>query len=234
MILNKMKTLVIIPARGGSKGIPGKNIKPLHGKPLIYYTIDAARCIVDDSHICVSTEDDHIIEVVEDYGLKVPFKRPANLATDTAGTYEVLLHALRHYEEKGENFDAVVLLQATSPFRTGKHVKEALSLYSDDIDMVVSVKETDSNPYYICFEEDRQGMLHVSKGDGHYTRRQDCPPVYEYNGAIYVINPESLKRMPLSEFSKRKKYLMDKVHSLDLDTMLDWQIAELMFNDLAL
>lgn len=229
-----MNTLVIIPARSGSKGIPGKNIKPLNGKPLIYYTIDAARSIVDDTHICVSTDDDSIIKTVENYGLRVPFKRPQNLATDTASTYDVLLHALHFYEEKGEHFDAVILLQATSPFRTGKHVKEALKLYSTDIDMVVSVKETDSNPYYVCFEEDSKGMLQISKGDGLYTRRQDCPHVYEYNGAIYIINPNSLKKEPLNKFSKRKKYVMDREHSLDLDTMLDWKIAEFIINDISL
>lgn len=226
-----MNALVIIPARGGSKGIPGKNIKRLNGKPLIYYTIDAARCVTDDTHICVSTDDDRIIETVESYGLKVPFKRPDFLATDTASTYDVLLHALNFYEEKGEFFDAVILLQATSPFRTGEHLKKALALYSKDIDMVVSVKETDSNPYYVCFEEDENGMLQISKGDGHYTRRQDCPPVYEYNGAIYIINPESLKMNPLNKFSKKRKYVMDRKCSLDLDDMIDWKLAEIILNE---
>lgn len=172
--------------------------------------------------------------MVENYGLQVPFKRPEYLATDTASTYDVLLHAINYYEQKGEIFDAIILLQATSPFRTGKHIQEALELYSNDIDMVVSVKETDSNPYYVCFEEDQDGMLHISKGDGHYTRRQDCPSVYEYNGAIYIINPNSLKRMPLSKFTRKRKYLMDKKHSIDLDTMLDWQIAELIIKDIEL
>lgn len=226
-----MNILVIIPARGGSKGIPGKNIKLLGGKPLIGYAIDSARSIVDDAHICVTTDDERIIKVVEDYGLHVPFKRPAELATDTASTYEVLLHALKFYEDMGERFDAVVLLQATSPFRTGKHIYEALKLYSNDIDMVVSVKETDSNPYYVCFEDDTQGFLYISKGDGYYTRRQDCPPVYEYNGAIYIINPSSLKSMPLNKFTKRVKYVMDREHSIDLDTMMDWLMAEYMINN---
>lgn len=226
-----MNTLVIIPARGGSKGIPGKNIKLLGRKPLIGYSIDAARSIADDSHICVTTDDDHIIETVENYGLHVPFKRPAELATDTAGTYAVLLHALKFYEDKGERFDAIVLLQATSPFRTGKHIKEAIKLYSKDIDMVVSVKETDSNPYYICFEDDENGMLHISKGDGNYIRRQDCPPVYEYNGAIYIINTDSLKAKPLNKFTKRVKYVMDREHSVDLDTMMDWMIAEYIIDN---
>ena len=96
-----MRFLIVIPARGGSKGIPRKNIKPFDGKPLINYTIDCARAIAKDEDICVSTDDDEIIQVVENYGLKVPFKRPAELATDTAGTYEVLLHALDFYESKG-------------------------------------------------------------------------------------------------------------------------------------
>jgi len=221
-----MKILTIIPARGGSKGIPHKNIKPLNGKPLIYYTIDCARAICDDEDICVSTDDAEIISVVEKYGLKVPFVRPAVLATDTAGTYEVLLHALAFYEKQGKHYDVVLLLQNTSPFRTSIHVKEALELYKPEIDMVVSVKETSSNPYYNCFEENDKGFLNISKGDGLYIRRQDVPKAYEYNGAIYVINPESLKKMPLGKFSKRIKYVMDDIHSVDLDNMIDWIFAE--------
>ena len=96
-----MKILSIIPARGGSKGIPHKNIKPFLGRPLIYYTIDTARSICSDENICVSTDDPEIIRIVQEYGLKVPFVRPTELATDKAGTYEVLLHALNFYEKLG-------------------------------------------------------------------------------------------------------------------------------------
>ena len=223
--------LVIIPARGGSKGIPRKNIKMLNGKPLIEYTIDCARAIAPDDNICVSSDDDEIIDVVQAYGLHVPFKRPAELASDTAGTYEVLLHALEFYERQGRHFDVVVLLQNTSPFRTPNHVKEALALYDESLDMVVSVKECAANPYYCVFEEDGDGYLHVCKGEGNIIRRQDAPKVYEYNGAIYVINVTSLKQMPLNKFTKRRKYIMDELHSLDLDTMIDWQIAEMMLNE---
>ena len=225
-----MKILVIIPARGGSKGIPHKNIKPLAGKPLIHYTIDVARQIVADEDICVSTDDSEIIQCVEEYGLKVPFVRPAELATDTAGTYEVLLHALDFYEQQGKQFDVVLLLQNTSPFRTANQVKEALALYQSDIDMVVSVKECSANPYYCVFEENQDGYLKICKGDGNITRRQDAPKVYEYNGAIYAINPQSLKQMPLNKFSRRIKYVMDEQSSLDLDTMNDWKIAELIIS----
>lgn len=226
-----MRILTIIPARGGSKGIPRKNIKPLAGMPLIYYTIDCARAICCDDDICVSTDDDEIIQVTESYGLRVPFKRPEELASDTAGTYEVLLHALDYYERLGRGYDVVVLLQNTSPFRTADHVKEALRLYKPDIDMVVSVKECAANPYYCVFEENQEGYLYVCKGDGNIFRRQDAPKVYEYNGAIYVINVESLKKQHMHRFKKRIKYVMDEKSSLDLDTMNDWIIAELLIKE---
>lgn len=226
-----MRTLVIIPARGGSKGIPHKNIKPLNGKPLIYYTIDTARSIVNDEDICVSTDDDEIIEVVERYGLKVPFKRPEELATDSAGTYEVLLHALNYYEKQGCYYDIVLLLQNTSPFRKVEQVQDALALYSKDVDMVVSVKECAANPYYCVFEENEDGFLHVCKGDGNIYRRQDAPKVYEYNGAIYIMNAQVLKTTHMHKMKKRVKYVMDDLSSFDLDTMWDWKMAEKLIQD---
>ena len=223
-----MKILSIIPARGGSKGIPHKNIKPFFGRPLIYYTIDTARSICSDENICVSTDDPEIIRIVQEYGLKVPFVRPTELATDKAGTYEVLLHALNFYEKLGESFDVILLLQVTSPFRTSEHVKEALKLYRSDLDMVVSVSKNRTNPYYNCFEEDNQGFLRKTLDNSLFTRRQDAPVTYEFNGAIYVINPDSLKKMPLGNFTHRVKYVMDELHSIDLDTMTDWKYAEFL------
>lgn len=225
-----MKILTIIPARGGSKGIPHKNIKPLNGKPLIYYTIDCARAVCADEDICVSTDDAEIIKCVEDYGLKVPFVRPAELASDTAGTYEVLLHAVDYYEKQGRKYDTVLLLQNTSPFRTADDVKGVMELYRDDIDMVVSVKEIVS-PYYNSFEEDGEGFLRQISNGIKYTRRQDAPRTFEYNGAAYLINIESLKRCPLGEFKRVVKYVMDDSHSVDMDTMLDWKYAEFMIKE---
>lgn len=226
-----MKPLIIIPARGGSKGIPHKNIKPLNGKPLIHYTIDVARGIAKDEDICVSTDDPSIIKCVEDYGMKVPFVRPAELATDTAGTYEVLLHALDFYEQQGREYDVVLLLQNTSPFRTVKHVKEALDLYRPDIDMVVSVNETKTNPYYNCFEENNEGFLKKTLDSTAFVRRQDAPKTYEYNGAIYVINPGQMKKMPLGKFTRRVKYVMDDIYSVDLDNLMDWKYAEFIIKE---
>jgi CMP-N,N'-diacetyllegionaminic acid synthase len=224
-----LKPLVVIPARGGSKGVPRKNIKILNGKPLIQYTIEAARGVFPDSQICVSTDDQEIKTVVENMGLSVPFLRPEHLASDTADTYEVLLHAVEFYENKGYYPDTLILLQATSPFRTAQHLQESLTLYNTTCEMVVSVKETKSNPYYVLREESEQGWLFKSK-EGNFIRRQDCPNVYELNGAIYIINIDALKSKPMHEFSKVRKYEMDEMSSHDIDTELDWKVAEILYN----
>jgi len=222
--------LVVIPARGGSKGVPGKNIKELGGKPLIQYTVDAAKEIFEDNDIIVSTDSEEIKTTVESLGLKVPFLRPAELATDASGSQEVLLHALNFVESKGVYPETLILLQPTSPFRNASHIKEALALYNNDLDMVVSVKETKSNPYYVLKEENIQGFLENSK-IGKFTRRQDCPKVWELNGAIYIINVKPLKSRQISEFTKVKKYVMNEVSSHDIDTKMDWEFAEFIIKN---
>lgn len=217
--------LIVIPARGGSKGVPGKNIKELGGKPLIQYTIEAARELVTDSQIIVSTDSHEIKAVVEKLGLQVPFFRPTKLATDTTDTYEVLLHALDFFEKNNSQPEKIVLLQPTSPFRNINHIVGALNIYNKNLDMVVSVKETASNPYYVLREENEEGYLVKSK-EGNFTRRQDCPRVWEINGAIYVINVLSLRNSPISDFKKVKKFEMDEISSQDIDTPLDWLVCE--------
>ena len=223
-------TLFVIPARGGSKGLPRKNILPLVGKPMICYTIDAARGVSDDENICVSTDEQEILQVVEDYGLKVPFIRPADLATDTAGSSEVILHALDFYKNKlGKDYSKVCLLQPTSPLRNAKHIYEAFQRWEDDLDMVVSVKETKANPYFNLFEEDEKGYLKKSK-EGSYSRRQNIPKVYEINGAIYLIKVSSIQKMPIAKFGKIKKYVMDNITSLDIDNEFDYKLAQLFIS----
>ncbi|MCW1735285.1 cytidylyltransferase domain-containing protein [Anaerorudis cellulosivorans] len=218
-----MKILYIIPARGGSKGIPHKNIKPLNGKPLIYYTIDVARQLTSDENICVSSDDAEIIQAVEDYGLKVPFKRPDHLSTDTATTNDVLLHALNFYQSKGINYEVIILLQPTSPLRTVQHVREAMDLYDNKLDMVVSVKKSHAASV-LCFENDNGYLEFCFNKSG--SRRQDFSSYYEYNGAIYIINVERLKEKGLSSFTKKKKYVMDELTSFDIDIPLDLIIVE--------
>lgn len=229
-----LKILYLIPARGGSKGIPGKNIKKLSGKELILYAIDTARKLTTDDCICVSTDDESICKVVLDYGLHVPFIRPATLSTDESSTYDVIVHALEYFKGKNISFDCVVLLQPTSPFRTVKHVQSVLDEYTksiDEVDMVVTVAESDENPYYTLFEDNELGFLIKSKPSS-FTRRQELPKVYKYNGAVYAINVNSIyKHNSLSAMKYVKKVVMDRYSSLDIDEPIDWLFCEMLINE---
>ena len=221
-----MKVLVVIPARGGSKRLPNKNIKLLNNKPLIEYTIDAAKKVFKNNEICVTTDSKRIKEIAENSGLKVPFLRPKKLAQDTTSSQDTILHAIDWYNKNGYHPETVVLLQPTSPFREVNHIKEALKTFSSNIDMVVSVKETESNPYFVLFEENKNGYLRKTK-DSAFTRKQDCPKVWEYNGSIYVMNVASLRKNKIEKFTKIKKFIMDDpVLSVDIDTEIDWIMAE--------
>lgn len=220
-----MQTLFLIPARGGSKGIPGKNVKLFAGKPLVSYSILLARQFAKDSDICLSTDDDAIVVVAEKMGLPVLFRRPPEFATDTASSNDVILHTLGFYASLGRTFDNIVLLQPTSPLRQAIHLKEALSLYTPEIDLVLSVKLTEANPYFVLFEENDDGLLEKSK-TGNFTRRQDCPKVWQANGAIYIYNVNSLKQAIEPATRRIVKYVMESKYSADLDTELDWQYAE--------
>lgn len=222
-----MKPLVVIPARGGSKGIPRKNIKPFLGRPLIHYSIDVARRIASDDRIILSTDDGEIAEVGRQTGLPVPYMRPGYLATDTASSRDAILDVMDWADSKGIDYDCVLLLQPTSPLRTVDDVRRCLDRYTPNIDMVVSVAPASSNPYYNCYEADPEtGFLHISKGEGLYTRRQECPSAWEINGAVYVINPESIRKMPLGAFPRRVPVEMPSERSIDLDTPRDWVVAE--------
>ena len=226
-----MKPLVVIPARGGSKRLPRKNIKLLSGKPLIHYTIETAREIFDDSVICVSTDDEEIKKVSEQTDLEVPFLRPKELASDTADSRSVLLHAYEYYKVNiNYEADVIILLQPTSPLRNGKHIKEALDLYYNGLDMVASVKETHANPYFVLYEEDQNGYIIKSK-ESDCIRSQDCPKVWELNGSIFVINVKSLLKSQPKDFNKVIKYEMDVYHSIDIDNWLDFKLVEILLND---
>ena len=224
-----MKALVIIPARSGSRGIPGKNIKLLGDKPLIQYSIDAAIKVFNKEDILVSTDSKEIKVIAENCGLNVPFLRPDELATDFTSSQDVILHAIDYTQQRGQNYDTVVLLQPTSPFRNAQYIEEAIKLYDKRLEMVVSVKVSDHNPYYTLYEESDNGFLTQSK-KAKFTRRQDCPNVYAYNGAIYVMSIDALKTKSIAEFDKVKKYEMSELHSIDLDTPLDWDLAEIVLN----
>lgn len=207
--------------------MPGKNIKPLSGKPLIYWTIDVARVLADDEDICVSTDSEAIRQCVEQYGLKVPFLRPPEISDDDATSDSVIRHAIERRKAEGRTYDTVVLLQPTSPFRTAAHIAAARRLLNHDIDMVVSVKESPANPYFNLFEESETGLLVRSK-ETTATRKQDCPPVYQYNGAIYIIRLDSLRDTELHKLPRVVKFVMGDEVSIDIDTPLDWKLAEIV------
>jgi N-acylneuraminate cytidylyltransferase len=226
-----MKPLVVIPARAGSKGIPNKNKKTLHGKPLIMYTIEAAMCVFSKEQICISTDDPEIIQLSKEAGLFVPFVRPAHLSDDSASSADVLLHAIEYYNSIDYFADTVILLQPTSPFRNEIHIKEALQSFNKGVEMVVSVKEAKSNPYFSLFEEDEKGYLIPCK-EAAFTRRQDAPSVWEYNGGIYIVNIDAFKKFGFRGLTRIKKYQMDRVSSLDIDDEMDWKIAEIFCNEI--
>lgn len=223
-------SLWLIPARGGSKGIPGKNIKPFCGESLVGRAVSLALELasVKDT-VFVSTDSEEIRDIAVAKGIEIPFLRPPELSSDTASTYSAIIHALKEFNHRGRNFEKVILLQPTSPLRSCDDVKGALALWSPEIDMVVSVTKSAANPYYNLFETDKEGFLKISKGNGEYTRRQDAPPVWEYNGAVYVMSVKALSEGPMSGFKKIIPFEMPLSRSLDLDTPEDWEIAEIIF-----
>lgn len=223
--------LVVIPARGGSKGVPGKNIKPLAGKPLIHYSIESARKIFSDDSICISTDSLQIKQIVEETGLTVPFLRPAEMATDTTGTYEVLLHVIENYKSSNRQYKYLLLLQPTSPFRSVFDIQQMIELLQRDneAEMIVSVGISHHNPYFSLFEENNNGYL-VKCKEGNFYRRQDCPPAFYYNGSVYLMRIDSLTHKPISQFSKVKKYVMEEKYCIDIDTPLDWLICETLLD----
>ncbi|MDP3772354.1 MAG: acylneuraminate cytidylyltransferase family protein [bacterium] len=228
-----MKILGIITARGGSKGIPGKNIKPLAGTPLIVYTIEAARQSGVFDRVILSTDDAEIAEIARAHGCEVPFMRPAELAQDTTPHLPVLQHAVTHLREH-ENYapDAVMILQPTAPLRTAEHIHEAVKLFEkSNADSVVSVCEVPGhyNPHW-QFTIDNKSHLAIFTGEPFsqiVPRRQDLLKTYARNGAIYICKTISLFDVALPLYGNHVlAYVMKSEESVNLDTIEDWKEAE--------
>lgn len=225
-----MKILYLIPARAGSKGLPGKNVKILGDKQLIIHTIDfALKNIKEGDELCISSNDEEVLNIAKRLGIAVPFVRPEELASDTASSYDVILHAIRYYEDNNKHFDLVLLLQPTSPFRSQDDFNALIQSYDDEVEMVVSVKKAKENPYFTLFEENESGFLDKSK-KGDFQTRQDCPDVFVFNGSMYLLKISALKDKSISEFNKIKKIVMPEERSIDIDTMADWTLAEFYLN----
>lgn len=224
-----MEILAIIPARGGSKGIPRKNIKELAGKPLINYTIQAALDTENISRTLVTTDDEEIAGVSEKAGAEVPFIRPDELAEDDTPTLPVLQHALNYYSEK-EKYEprAIALLQPTSPLRRAEHIDGAFDIYKDSTNQsLVSVCEVEHSPYWMKELDVDNQIRPFVKTHKKYTRRQDLPPVYRLNGAIYISTPKIILNEGRVYRKNAKAYIMDQESSIDIDTEIDLQLAKI-------
>ncbi len=228
-----MNILYLIPARSGSKGLPKKNIKLLNGKPLICYTIDfAIQNAKSKDVICVSTDDLEILEIVKTkYDLDLPFIRPSELSDDTASIFDVICHALKHYEKKNMYFDQVLLLQPTSPLRIQEDFENLYKIYEKTLaPLVVSVKRSKENPYFNLFEENEDGFLVKIKPNSEFINRQDCPPVYLYNGSMYLVKTDHFLKKLDFNFKHIVKYEMPESRSVDIDNQADWKLAEYYLN----
>lgn len=224
-----MKILGLIPARGGSKGIPGKNIKSLGGKPLLQYSLEAASASKLLTQVMLSSDDHKIIKVAERIGLEVPFVRPGALANDDTTSLEVIQHTLAFFEERGEFFDAVCLLQPTTPFREDELIDQAIEIFEQGkYDSLISVRQVpaDYNPHWV-FEKKEDGQLKLATGEKKViSRRQDLPKAYHRDGAVYLTRTNVLLEQE-SLFGNTIGYI-DTTGSpyVNLDTPSDWEEAE--------
>jgi CMP-N,N'-diacetyllegionaminic acid synthase len=223
-----MKILGLIPARGGSKGIPKKNIKILGNKPLLQYTQEAAKRSSLLSRVILSSDDQEIISIAKNLDLEVPFIRPENLAQDKTSSLEVIFHALNYFRDKSIYFDAVCLLQPTSPFRQKNLIDHAIRKFiQGDYDSLITVKKVPAefNPHWV-FEEE-SGKLKLATGENEIiSRRQDLPPAYFRDGAIYLTKTEVILNQK-SLFGQNIGFLENlNLNSVNLDTMEDWKKAE--------
>jgi len=222
-------TIATVCARGGSKGLPRKNVRAFAGMPLIAHTLrQALACPLIDA-VVVSTDDDEIASVALAHGAQVPYRRPAELATDSAAKIPAIEHLVRHLEAGGLRIGTVVDLQPTSPLRSAGDLLEALAL-ATDAELVVSVTEPSHNPYYSLVERQPDGSLQLSKTAIH-VRRQDAPVVWGLNGAIYVWQRAALARAAEQGFWSVRMVpsVMPRHRSVDIDDTLDFEMAEWLF-----
>lgn len=227
-----MRTLAVIPARSGSKGLVNKNIKPLMGKPLMAYSIEAAI----ESHVAdvvhVSTDSGEYAEIGKRYGGDVPFLRDSSVAGDTATTWETIEWVLQEYEGLGEKFDTVMVLQPTSPLRDSNDIKNAMRLYLEKgARSVISVCEAEHSPRWMNTLPE-SGSLNQFIDETSNGPRQKMNTYYRLNGAIYIVDIALLKNHESLYGPDSYAYIMERNHSVDIDEELDFVTAEAIMNKL--
>lgn len=224
-----MTTICTICARGGSVGVPRKNIRPLHGKPLIAHTIEQALACPDIDRVFCSTDDAEIAEVAARFGAEVPFLRPAEMATSAAAKLPVIEHLVDHVEQTGVRIDRVIDLDPTSPLRTVADISAAAALLDADTDVVITGYHADKNPYFNMVERRDDGTVGLVKTmpDGRpFYSRQSAPAVFSMNASIYVWHRASVSRGLWS--GRARLYEMPRERSVDIDSEIDFRLVELL------
>ena len=230
-MFNGKRILAIIPARGGSKGLPGKNIRNLAGKPLVSWAIDAAKVSKYIDTTTVNTDSVEIAEIARRYGALVPFLRPTKLATDSASSYDVIIHALSWHVKQKEIFDLVMLLQPTSPLRTAYDIDLAIELFFEKkAQAIVSVCPCDHHPWWANTLPANGNMGEFLRPEILQTNRQGLPPHYRLNGAIYLADINFLRNNGSFFGPATYALTMSKEHSVDIDDIIDFQLAELFLD----
>ena len=230
----KNKTILcVIPARGGSKGVPGKNIKDLCGKPLIAYSIEQAKAARFIDRIIVDSDDEAILQVGRRFGAETPFVRPANLARDDSSIFDVLVHAVEWLEQKENyHFDILLLLHTTTPLRTSQDIDECLmTLVEKNANNVFSVASSYKNPYFNMVElEPRSGIAKLCK-TGNFFNRQEAPKVFDMNSSIYAWDKNAFLKYRSHFTDQTYIYEMPRERSVDIDEPLDFKIAETLIRE---
>lgn len=229
MIKEKTNCLAIIPARGGSKGLPRKNIRVLAGNPLIVWTIEQAKKSKYIDKVIVSTEDKEIAKISKKYGAEVPFLRPKELATDSSPTIDTIIHALNWFEEREEYFDIVVLLEPTSPLRKKDDLDNAIELFIKNIDKadsLVSVGEVHlENPYIMKTIENGYVKSFIEINENIY-QRQQLPKVYFPYGVVYLSKTDTLKKYKTFYQEKTTPYFIERWQNYEIDDLYDFIVVE--------
>ncbi|MEJ5991365.1 acylneuraminate cytidylyltransferase family protein [Ramlibacter sp. PS3R-8] len=226
-----MRTIAFIFARGGSKGVPGKNIKPLAGKPLIAHSIDVARACPGIETVIVSTDDEAIADVARRHGAEVPFLRPAELATDSAPEWLAWRHAIAWVQQDRGPFDVFLSLPATSPFRSVADVRACLDMLASDpqADVVITVREAERSPWFNMVKLDAAGYASlVIEPQGEVVRRQDVPEVFDMTTVAYAARPGFVLRADRLMAGKVRSVLVPAERALDIDTPRDFALAEMI------
>ena len=222
-----MTTIATICARGKSTGLPGKNIRPLLGKPLIVYSIEQALACPDIDEVYVSTDDPAIAEIARRAGGEVPFLRPSHLVTVDAPKIPVIQHMVGFLEEAGVSVDRIVDLDPTSPLRTITDISRCIAMLDDECDLVITGYEAEKNPYFNMVELAEGGLASLCKSVGRdIAGRQQAPKVYAMNASIYVWHRNSLESGLWD--GRVRLYVMPRERSVDIDSSFDFQLVELL------